>query len=99
MAHRYGYPVKVRRRADGSPASFRWKGSEWPVSEVFETWHLMDRWWVRPVNPATATYSLEHGEQDRTYYRVCCRGPAGEQVFDLYYDAVSNLWVLDVAHD
>jgi hypothetical protein len=59
----------------------------------------MDRWWVRPTNPATAIYSIHHSEQDRTYYRVCCRGPAGEQVFDLSHDAVTNLWVLDVAHD
>ena len=36
-----------------------------------------------------------HGAQDRT----SCRGPAGEQVFDLYHDAVTNQWVLDVAHD
>ena len=43
--------------------------------------------------------SLRRGAQDRAYYRVCCRGPAGEQVFDLYHDAISNLWVLDVAHD
>ena len=48
---------------------------------------------------ATTTYSLRHGAQDRTYYCVCCRGPAGEQVFDLYHDAVTNQWVLDVAHD
>src|SRR5258706_8066849 len=66
----------------GMPTHFRWKESEWPVSEVFGTWQLMDRWWVRPVNPATATYSVHHGEQDRTYYRVCCCSPAGEQVFD-----------------
>ena len=99
MAHRYGQPVAVIRAADGTPAHFRWKGSEWPASAVFETWHLMDRWWERPVNPATATYSLRTGEQDRTYYRVCCRGSAGEQVFDLYHDAVTNQWVLDVAHD
>jgi hypothetical protein len=99
MAHRYGHPVKVRRRADGSPASFRWRDARYPVAEVFSTWHLMDRWWERPVNPATATDSLRHGQQDRTYYRVCCRGTAGEQVFDLYHDAVTNQWVLDVAHD
>jgi hypothetical protein len=30
---------------------------------------------------------------------VCCRGPAGEQVFDLYHDTVTNKWVFDVAHD
>jgi uncharacterized protein DUF6504 len=99
MAHRYSHPVAVIRAADGTPVHFHWKGAEWPVSEVFATWHLMDRWWMRPANLATAAYSLERGAQDRTYYRVCCRGPAGEQVFDLYHDAVSNLWVLDVAHD
>jgi len=26
-------------------------------------------------------------------------GPAGAQVFDLYRDAVTLTWVLDVAHD
>jgi len=83
----------------GMPTHFRWKRPEWPVSEVFETWHLMDRWWELPVNPATAIYSLAQGEQNRTYYRVCCRGPAGEQVFDLFHDAVTLTWVLDAAHD
>ena len=82
MAHRYGHPVTVTRATDGTPAHVRWKGSEWPVAEVFATWHLTECWWVRLVNPGTATYSLRHGEQDRTYYRVCCRSPAGEQVFD-----------------
>jgi Family of unknown function (DUF6504) len=98
MAHRYGHPVAVIRAADGTPAHFRWKGSEWPVSEVFDTWHLMNRWWERPTNPATAAYALHHGEQDRTYYRGCCRGSAGVQVYGLFH-AVTNLWVLEVAHD
>jgi hypothetical protein len=35
----------------------------------------------------------------RAVCRVCCFDPAGEQVFDLYHDAVTNLLVLDVAHD
>jgi Family of unknown function (DUF6504) len=61
MAHRYGHPVAVTRGADGTPTHFGWKGAQWPVSEVLATWHLMDRWWVRPVHPATATYSLNHG--------------------------------------
>jgi hypothetical protein len=99
MAHRYGHPVAVRRRADGMPASFRWRDCEYVVAEVFSVWHLQDRWWEQPANPATATYSLRTDAEDRTYYRVCCRGSAGIQVFDLYHDAVSNLWVLDVAHD
>jgi hypothetical protein len=50
---------------------------------------------ARSCAHAGASYSA----QDRTYYRVCCRGPAGEQVFDLFHDAITNLWVLDVAHD
>jgi hypothetical protein len=83
MAHHYGHPVKVRRRADGTPASFRWRDARYPVAEVFSSWHLMDRSWEQPTNPATAIYSLRHGEQ----------------VFDLHHDAVTNLWVLDVAHD
>jgi hypothetical protein len=99
MAHRYDHPVAVTRAADGMPASFRWRDVYYPVAEVFDTWHLMDHWCVRSVNPATVTYSLEHGEQDRTYYRVCCRGAAGEQVFDLSHDAVTLTWMLDVAHD
>jgi hypothetical protein len=75
--------VLVTCAADGTPASFHWRDQEWLVAEVFETWHLMDRWWMCPANPAMATYSLRTGEQDRTYYRVCRRSPAGEQVFDL----------------
>src|SRR5258706_12873262 len=59
----------------------------------------MDKWWVRPTNPATAVYLIHHSEQDRTSFRVCCRGPAGEQMFHLFHDAVTNLWVVDVAHD
>jgi hypothetical protein len=39
------------------------------------------------------------GVRDRTSYRVCCWGPAGAQVFDLYRDAVTLTWVLHVAHD
>jgi len=51
------------------------------------------------VRRAASARALDHGEQDRTHCRVCCRGPAGEQVFDLYHDAVTNQWVLDEAHD
>ncbi|SRR5258705_6497586 len=83
MAHCYGQPIAVTRAADATPASFLWRNSDYAVAEVFTTWHLMDRWWISPTNPATATYSLHHGEQDRTYYRVCCCGSPGEQVFRL----------------
>jgi hypothetical protein len=36
---------------------------------------------------------------ERAYYRVLCRDPQGEQVFDLYYDAATQQWVLDRVHD
>ena len=36
---------------------------------------------------------------ERTYYRVLCRDPEGEQVFDLYFDAAIEQWVLDRVHD
>jgi hypothetical protein len=39
------------------------------------------------------------GVRDQTSYRVCCWGPAGAQVFDLYRDAVTLTWVLHMAHD
>lgn len=95
MARRYGQPVSVTLK-QGMPASFRWRGCRYPIAEVFATWHLVDRWWeVRP----SADLSTRTGAQNRTYYRVCCRGPAGEQVFDLYHDAVTNQWVLDIIHD
>jgi Family of unknown function (DUF6504) len=99
MAHRYQQPIKVTCAADGMPTSFCWRDQEWQIAEVFDTWHLMDRWWAVPANPATHTYSLNRDAQDRTYFRVCCRDPGGIQVFDLFHDAVTLLWVLDVAHD
>jgi len=42
MAHCYGHPVVLTCAADGTPAHVRWKGSEWPVAEVFLTWHLTE---------------------------------------------------------
>lgn len=36
---------------------------------------------------------------ERAYYRVLCRGPEGEQVFDLYYDAATGQWMLDRVQD
>lgn len=103
MAHRYGRPVHVSVRGHskskpeceggrdgGTPVSFRWLGAEYPIREVLATWHLRDRWW------AAAPTTHVPRQSDRFYYRVRCRD---EQVFDLYYDVVSRLWVLDVAHD
>jgi hypothetical protein len=90
MAHQYLRPVPVVVRG-GAPAGFRWKGIEYAVAEVLATWHLMDKWWAHPAeeNPRQAA-------SDRTYYRVRC---PDQQVFELYHDAASGLWVLDRVHD
>src|SRR5258708_5692095 len=96
VAHRYGHSIEVRLK-DGQPANLRWRSCYYPVSEVFSTWHVSDRWWELPAYSAIATYPLMRGAQRRTYYRVCCRGPASEQVFDLYHNGMTNHWVLDVA--
>ncbi len=76
-----------------------WRDAHAAASEVFATWHPQGRWWRQPTNPATATYSLRTSAQDRTYYRVCCRGSAGEQVFGLYHDTVTLTSVVDMARD
>jgi hypothetical protein len=101
MAHHYGHPISVTLAPNGQPASFRWRDCFYPISEVFATWHRKDRWSEQPQagNLARATYSRSRGASDRIYYRVCCSGPAGEQIFDLYHEGITNLWVLDVAHD
>ena len=102
MAHRYGHPISVTLaggpdRPDSRPTplprhwlqSFVWRDQCYAVAEIIATWHLRDRWWER----------AGAGASDRTYYRVCCRGSAGEQLFDLYHDTVTGCWVLDLAHD
>jgi hypothetical protein len=88
MAQRYGKHIQVQMRA-GMPASFRLHGVYYPIVEVLSVWHLRDRWWgLAPTIHVPPT-----GE--RHYYRV---RSADQRVFDLYLDAVSSLWVLDVAH-
>jgi hypothetical protein len=47
-----------------------------------------------PCSPASSTRGSSHLSLPREEER-----PAGEQVFDLYHDAVTNQWALDVAHD
>lgn len=86
MAHRYGQPIQMTLAAGGQPSAFAWRGARYRIVETLSTWRLRDRWWETPGE----------GASDRTYYRVRC---AGEQFFDLYYDAASDVWMLDRAHD
>ena len=87
MAHRYGEPVQVTlTQPDQLPSSFTWRGWRYWV-EVIGMWHLghlTDRWW----DPAR--------HADRHYYRVMT---ADHQVFELYHDTVSGVWILDIVHD
>jgi hypothetical protein len=86
MAHRYGQPIQMRLTA-GEPSAFVWRGVRYRIMETLSTWRLRDRWWEAAAGG---------GASDRHYYRVRC---AGEQFFDVYYDAATDCWVMDRAHD
>jgi hypothetical protein len=86
MSRFYGLPIRVKRKPDGSPKSFLWRGQRYRIVAVYNTWHLMDRWWERG-NPWAA-----RGESDRRYWRVECK-PWLQ--CDIYYDQAQNVWVLD----
>ena len=112
MSRCLGQPVRVTRAAGGEPAAFAWRGAQYHVAEVLARWHLVDRWWLAspqtapagtPDAPAATTAAHRglrdasvRAASDREYYRVRC---ADHQVFDLYYDAAADVWVLDRAHD
>jgi hypothetical protein len=84
MAHQYGRPVQVELDAQRTPASLMWRGVRYEVAEVLSRWRLVDRWW----HPAW--------DSDREYYRL--RTP-DHQIFEIYYDAVPDVWVLDRVQD
>ena len=90
MTHRYLQPVQVTFAAS-ELKSFQWRGVRYLVREVLATWHLCDRWWERYTDRGPAAQA-----SDRLYYRVRC---VDEEIFDLYHDRASALWVLDCAHD
>ncbi len=83
MAHRYSAPIAVELAPDGQPEALTWRGRRYAV-QVIGTWKLATGWW----DPAQHT--------DRTYWRV---ETAGHEVFELYHDAVSGAWILDVVQD
>jgi hypothetical protein len=84
VAHRYGAPVAVDVRPDGTPAAFTWRGEHYKV-RVIGRWALATNWWLGPA-----------GRVERTYYR--CQAP-DQQVFELYQDTVHGGWVLDCLLD
>ena len=114
MGHRYGKPIEARQTPGatpgdmpGAPAAFCWRGVWYQVDEVLSVWRLRDRWWAAPSADVADGADGGAGRPladvllptERAYYRVLCRGAAGEQVFDLYYDAATGQWMLDRVQD
>jgi hypothetical protein len=88
MTRRYGQPIQAQV-ANGRIHSFKWRGIRYHVYEVLATWHLRDRWW------ATSGKEAEESS-NRTYYRLDCSG--GLQC-EVYFDASTNVWILDRIYD
>jgi hypothetical protein len=65
------------------PVAFQRRGQRYRIS-VLGTWHLMDRWWD----------AQRHA--NRTYWRMVT---PDHQVFELYQEASTGAWVLDVVQD
>ena len=106
MAHRYGEPVTVTLRPDGLPATFTWRGTLYTVVEVLAKWHLIDRWWVHPNEPAPHMLPRDGWPVKpiawRRSNRYYCRVEVEEHmVFALYCDMATRppVWVLDRVHD
>jgi Family of unknown function (DUF6504) len=102
MSRLYGQVVRVTCAAGREPTAFTWHGTQYRVAEVLASWHLVDRWWLASAQEAARASgkgvqdARYRAASDREYYRVRC---ADHQVFDLYYDAATGVWVLDRAHD
>jgi hypothetical protein len=87
--------------ADGLPTTIRWRDGVYRVAQINEPWRLMDRWWQ---SGATGAQSSEQdsaqSRSDRTYYRVQCVSAAGEDLTcDIYFEAVSGVWMLERVYD
>ncbi len=113
MTHVYYHPIRVTL-ADGKPATIHWRGDAYRVLEVNEPWHLMDRWWEpsatrkpsTPGAPGTGIDSNGHkdhngqkGRSDRTYYRLHCASAHEDLTCDIYFEAISGVWILERVYD
>jgi hypothetical protein len=88
VAHRYGEVIRVEitesAPGEGYLYAFTWRGMRYPVVDIVGNWHLQDKWWER------------ERQSDRHYWRV---QTPDFGVYELYHDAVSGVWVLDVVQD
>jgi hypothetical protein len=89
MAQHFGKPIHVWLRG-GSPVHFRWNSADYPINEVLSTWRMHGRWW----GVGRSTHLPASSE--RQYYRVRC---PDQRVFDLYFDSIGGLWVLDALQE
>jgi hypothetical protein len=86
MTRRSGEEVTVTLSSDSQdsqPIGFDRRGRHYEVS-VIARWSLTTRWWA------------ETRRADREYYRVATED---HQIFDLFYERVSEQWVLDTVLD
>ena len=105
MTHVYYHPIEVTR-AEGKPASIRWRGITYRVLELNEPWHLMDRWWEPPDTPDDpgtpakgAGSTSGKSRSDRTYYRLRCVSAHEDLTCDIYFEAVGGVWILERVYD
>jgi hypothetical protein len=86
VTRRYGHPIQVQAD-NGHPLSFIWRGTRYQVYAILDTWHLQDRWWAGDG---------ASGSSDRTYYRLDC---SRDVQCEIYFDAVTSIWILDRVYD
>lgn len=104
MTHVYYQPIAVTL-ADGRPATLRWRGITYRVVECNAPWHLMDRWWEQSAGAVAAVEAVgqpsghRSGRSDRTYYRLRCVSGQEDLYCDIYFEAVSGVWVLERVYD
>jgi hypothetical protein len=89
MTRRYGQPIQAQV-VHGQLYSFKWRGTLYRIHRVLATWHLRDRWW------ATISGKEAETSSNRTYYRLDC---SGDLQCDVYFDASTNVWILDRIYD
>jgi hypothetical protein len=95
MTKRYGDPILVAESTISQPRCFIWRGTMYRVQEVLAIWHLQDRWWDAKLREQHTGVQTA-GESDRQYYRLDC---SPELLCEIYFDSVSDSWILDRVYD
>jgi hypothetical protein len=93
MSRAYHHPIQVTL-VDGKPVTLCWRKITYRVLHRNEPWHLLDRWWEQAGEPGSGT-----GRSDRTYYRLHCASAHSELTCEIYFEAVSSMWILERVYD